>query len=138
MPLRLEHADHWHETRGADRRRLPDREDRVAVHLVVTNPVATLVFKALICIKARDALVVSCHRDAAAVGARGACLWAGLAGLLDGWVLGDSLGAKRRAADLPGVIAQRRGGALDDAGQLVRGEPLAQVGDQMLVRYRFG
>jgi acetaldehyde dehydrogenase/alcohol dehydrogenase len=36
----------------------------------VTNPVATLVFKTLICIKARDALIVSCHRDAAAVGAR--------------------------------------------------------------------
>ena len=36
----------------------------------VTNPVATLVFKALICIKARDALIVSCHRDAANVGAR--------------------------------------------------------------------
>jgi acetaldehyde dehydrogenase/alcohol dehydrogenase len=36
----------------------------------VTNPVATLVFKALICIKARDALIVSCHRDAATVGAR--------------------------------------------------------------------
>ena len=35
----------------------------------VTNPVATLVFKALICIKARDALIVSCHRDAAQVGA---------------------------------------------------------------------
>ena len=34
----------------------------------VTNPVATLVFKALICIKARDALIVSCHRDAAGVG----------------------------------------------------------------------
>ena len=36
----------------------------------VTNPVATLVFKVLICIKARDALIVSCHRDAANVGAR--------------------------------------------------------------------
>ena len=36
----------------------------------VTNPVATLVFKALICIKARDALIVSCHRNAAGVGAR--------------------------------------------------------------------
>ena len=36
----------------------------------VTNPVATLVFKVLICIKARDALIVSCHRDAADVGAR--------------------------------------------------------------------
>ena len=36
----------------------------------VTNPVATLVFKALICIKARDALIVSCHRDAVTVGAR--------------------------------------------------------------------
>ena len=35
----------------------------------ITNPVATLVFKALICIKARDALIVSCHRDAANVGA---------------------------------------------------------------------
>ena len=34
----------------------------------VTNPVATLVFKALICIKARDALIASCHRDAAGVG----------------------------------------------------------------------
>ena len=36
----------------------------------VTSPVATLVFKALICIKARDALIVSVHRDAAGVGAR--------------------------------------------------------------------
>ena len=36
----------------------------------VTSPVATLVFKSLICIKARDALIVSCHRDAATVGAR--------------------------------------------------------------------
>jgi acyl-CoA reductase-like NAD-dependent aldehyde dehydrogenase len=36
----------------------------------VTNPVATLVFKALICIKARDALIVSSHRHAANVGAR--------------------------------------------------------------------
>ena len=36
----------------------------------MTNPVATLVFKALICIKARDALIVSCQRDAANVGAR--------------------------------------------------------------------
>ena len=35
----------------------------------MTNPVSTLVFKALICIKARDALIVSCHRDAANVGA---------------------------------------------------------------------
>jgi acyl-CoA reductase-like NAD-dependent aldehyde dehydrogenase len=35
----------------------------------MTNPVATLVFKTLICIKARDALIVSCHRDAANVGA---------------------------------------------------------------------
>jgi acyl-CoA reductase-like NAD-dependent aldehyde dehydrogenase len=36
----------------------------------VTNPVATLVFKALICIKARDALIASCHRDAIGVAAR--------------------------------------------------------------------
>ena len=35
----------------------------------VTNPVSTLVFKALICIKARDALIVSCHPDAANAGA---------------------------------------------------------------------
>ena len=40
----------------------------------VTNPVATLVFKALICIKARDALIASCHRDAAGVGAKTADL----------------------------------------------------------------
>ena len=67
-----------------------------------------------------------------------ACLWAGLAGLLDGWVLGDSFGAKRRAADLPGVIAQQRGGPLDHAGQFVQGEPLAEMGNQMLISYRFG
>ncbi len=42
----------------------------VVVGLVpMTNPVSTLVFKTLICIKARDALIVSCHRDAANVGA---------------------------------------------------------------------
>jgi acyl-CoA reductase-like NAD-dependent aldehyde dehydrogenase len=35
----------------------------------MTNPVSTLVFKALICIKARDSLIASCHRDAANVGA---------------------------------------------------------------------
>jgi acyl-CoA reductase-like NAD-dependent aldehyde dehydrogenase len=35
----------------------------------MTNPVSTLVFKALICIKARDALIVSSHPDAASVGA---------------------------------------------------------------------
>ena len=63
---------------------------------------------------------------------------AGLAGLLDGWMLGDSFSAKRRAADLPGVIAQRRGGTLDHAGQFMRGEPLTQVGHQVLIRYRFG
>jgi len=39
-----------------------------------TNPVATLVFKALICIKARDALIASCHRDAAGAGAQTADL----------------------------------------------------------------
>ncbi len=62
----------------------------------------------------------------------------GLAGWLDGWGLGESFGAERGAADLPGVIAQRRGGALDRAGKFVRGEPLAQVGHQMLVKYRCG
>ena len=71
-------------------------------------------------------------------GVRVPYLWAGLAGLLDGWVLGESFGAKRRAADLPGVVAQRRGGALDHAGQFVRGEPLAQMSHQMLIWYRFG
>jgi hypothetical protein len=35
----------------------------------VTNPVSTLVFKALICVKARDALIASCHPYAAKVGA---------------------------------------------------------------------
>jgi acetaldehyde dehydrogenase / alcohol dehydrogenase len=35
----------------------------------MTNPVSTLVFKALICVKARDALIVSSHPDAADVGA---------------------------------------------------------------------
>ena len=62
----------------------------------------------------------------------------GLAGLLDGWVPGESFGPKRRAADFPGVVAQRGGGALDRAGQFVRGEPLAQVGHQVLVRCRLG
>lgn len=43
----------------------------VVVGLIpMTNPVSTLVFKTLICIKARDSLIVSCHRDAADVGAR--------------------------------------------------------------------
>jgi len=36
----------------------------------VTNPVSTLVFKTLICVKARNALIASCHPHAAAVGAR--------------------------------------------------------------------
>jgi acyl-CoA reductase-like NAD-dependent aldehyde dehydrogenase len=35
----------------------------------VTNPVSTLVFKTLICIKARNALIASCHPYAAKVGA---------------------------------------------------------------------
>ena len=35
----------------------------------MTNPVSTLVFKALICIKARNALIASSHPDAADVGA---------------------------------------------------------------------
>ena len=65
-------------------------------------------------------------------------LQVGLACWLDGWGVGESFGAERRAADLPGVVAQRRGGALDRAGKFVRGEPLAQVGHQMLIRYRFG
>ena len=35
----------------------------------MTNPVLTLVFKTLICVKARDALIVRSHPDAASVGA---------------------------------------------------------------------
>ncbi len=34
----------------------------------VTNPVSTIVFKALICLKGRNALILSCHRDALRVG----------------------------------------------------------------------
>ena len=40
----------------------------------VTNPVATIVFKALVCIKARNALILSVHRSAQKVGARAASL----------------------------------------------------------------
>lgn len=42
-----------------------------------------------------------------------------LAGFLANRVAVDPLGPKRRAADLAGVIAQRRGRAFDRAGQLV-------------------
>jgi acyl-CoA reductase-like NAD-dependent aldehyde dehydrogenase len=38
----------------------------------VTNPVPTLVFKALICLKSRNALILSCHRNALGVGCRAA------------------------------------------------------------------
>lgn len=79
-----------------------------------------------------------CSSQIGRVSSACACLRAGLAGLLDGWVLGDSFGAKRRTADLPSVIAQRRGGALDHTRQFVLSEPLAQMGYQMLIRYRFG
>ena len=36
----------------------------------VTNPVSTIVFKTLVCLKARNALILSCHRDALRVGNR--------------------------------------------------------------------
>jgi acyl-CoA reductase-like NAD-dependent aldehyde dehydrogenase len=36
----------------------------------LTNPVSTFVFKTLICLKARNALILSCHRDALGVGQR--------------------------------------------------------------------
>ena len=36
----------------------------------ITNPVSTIVFKTLICIKARNALIFSCHRDALHLGNR--------------------------------------------------------------------
>ncbi|MGO8960964.1 MAG: aldehyde dehydrogenase family protein [Streptosporangiaceae bacterium] len=55
-----------------DRTALTEIADPMGVILgliPMTNPVSTLVFKALICIKARDALIVSCHRDAANVAA---------------------------------------------------------------------
>ena len=44
----------------------------------MTNPVATLVFKTLICLKARNALIVSHHPAAAGVGARTVALVAGV------------------------------------------------------------
>jgi len=34
----------------------------------VTNPVSTIVFKTLICLKGRNSLILSCHRDALGVG----------------------------------------------------------------------
>ncbi len=34
----------------------------------VTNPVSTIVFKTIICLKGRNALILSCHRDALGVG----------------------------------------------------------------------
>ena len=46
--------------------------------LPMTNPVATLVFKTLICLKARNALIVSHHPAAAGVGARTVALVAGV------------------------------------------------------------
>jgi len=58
---------------GSGGRELTEIADPVGVVLgliPMTNPVSTLVFKALICIKARDALIVSSHPDAADVGAR--------------------------------------------------------------------
>jgi len=57
---------------SGDREPLTEIADPMGVVLgliPVTNPVSTLVFKALICIKARDALIVSSHPDAASVGA---------------------------------------------------------------------
>jgi acyl-CoA reductase-like NAD-dependent aldehyde dehydrogenase len=57
---------------GGERAPLTEIADPMGVVLgliPMTNPVSTLVFKALICIKARDALIVSSHPDAANVGA---------------------------------------------------------------------
>jgi acyl-CoA reductase-like NAD-dependent aldehyde dehydrogenase len=57
---------------GGEREPLTEIADPMGVVLgliPMTNPVSTLVFKALICIKARDALIVSSHPDAASVGA---------------------------------------------------------------------
>ena len=55
-----------------ERESLTEIADPVGVVLgliPVTNPASTLVFKALICVKARNALIASCHPDAAKVGA---------------------------------------------------------------------
>ena len=57
---------------GGDGEPLTEIADPMGVVLgliPMTNPVSTLVFKALICIKARNALIVSSHPDAARVGA---------------------------------------------------------------------
>jgi acyl-CoA reductase-like NAD-dependent aldehyde dehydrogenase len=57
---------------GGDKAPLTEIADPMGVVLgliPMTNPVSTLVFKALICVKARDALIVSSHPDAAGVGA---------------------------------------------------------------------
>jgi acyl-CoA reductase-like NAD-dependent aldehyde dehydrogenase len=55
-----------------ERESLTEIADPVGVVLgliPVTNPASTLVFKALICVKARNALIASCHPDAVRVGA---------------------------------------------------------------------
>jgi acyl-CoA reductase-like NAD-dependent aldehyde dehydrogenase len=44
----------------------------------LTNPVATIVNKALICLKARNALILSCHRGASGVGAETGALIRGI------------------------------------------------------------
>ncbi len=57
---------------GGDGEPLTEIADPMGVVLgliPMTNPVSTLVFKALICVKARNALIVSSHPDAARVGA---------------------------------------------------------------------
>ena len=56
----------------------------------------------------------------------------------DGPLPGEPFGPQRRAAHLPGVVAQRGARALDHAGQLVRRQPLAQVSHQVLVGGRPG
>jgi acetaldehyde dehydrogenase / alcohol dehydrogenase len=57
---------------GGDGEPLTEIADPMGVVLgliPMTNPVSTLVFKTLICVKARNALIVSSHPDAAGVGA---------------------------------------------------------------------
>jgi acetaldehyde dehydrogenase/alcohol dehydrogenase len=60
----------------------------------LTNPVATIVNKTLICLKARNALILSCHRGARGVGAvtgeliRGICERHGAPPLVLQWVSG--------------------------------------------------
>jgi acyl-CoA reductase-like NAD-dependent aldehyde dehydrogenase len=59
----------WDSDEELDVRRVADPVGVIVGLVPVTNPVATTVFKALICLKARNSLIVSAHRDASTVSA---------------------------------------------------------------------